>query len=580
MEPVDLPRPVGAPAGAPVPSSAWRWLLAGSAAAVALYAILQLAGPPWERASSILIVLVVLAGLGAIVVGIVRYRPDHQLAWWLIAAGYLFAFIGEVRNRLRPFAPFPSSRDALFLVSYALFIIGFLIMARARISGRRGGEAVLDSLIVIVALMLLTFHFVLFPLVLGPYVESPLVPLAAQAAAVAYLMGDFLLLAVAVLVVAGGPLRPGPVALLVVGVGLMLVDDAVSTAMLVGAAEQLQVAWLLSYALGGAAALHPSMRALTEPAPVQPRRLSLARVALLVVIAVVIPMLVDPLIPPLSPLPTSFLWTGVSLLALLVFARLGGLSLAMNAQVRGYEELLDRTVRAKEQERLQIAADLHDGTIQRLAAMGITAELVRRRLAKGDQEGAGTLLERLGAELGDEVADLRRVLAELRPALLEAMGLASALRAYVDDFERRTGIRCFLRLDAGARLDQARETILYRVVQEMLTNIAKHARARQVWIRLDVVAGATELSIRDDGVGFDATNLETLVDQGHYGLAGARERVELAGGAFRVSSRPGRGTTIMVSLPPSAASGNPISGGPPPAGRAAASSTWRETHGS
>jgi len=291
------------------------------------------------------------------------------------------------------------------------------------------------------------------------------------------------------------------------------------------------------------------MRVMTEPASIRPPRLGLVRIGLLVASVVFTPLL-TPFGPPWQPLPTAILSFGTIVLALLVFARVAGLTLSMRAQVQRYEGLLGKVVRAKEQERLQVAADLHDGAIQRLASMGLTAELVRRRLERGNHDSAGRLLEQLTDELGEEVADLRRVVFELRPPVVEEMGLVRALRAYVADFQERTGVRCTLDADPDTALDQARETTLYRVVQEVLTNVAKHAKARRVWIWLTVAAGAVELTIHDDGVGFDTSTLSELVDQSHFGLAGIRERVDLVGGHFRITSHPRKGTTVTVSLPP------------------------------
>jgi signal transduction histidine kinase len=94
------------------------------------------------------------------------------------------------------------------------------------------------------------------------------------------------------------------------------------------------------------------------------------------------------------------------------------------------------------------------------------------------------------------------------------------------------------------------ETIVYRVTQEALTNVSKHAQARHVWIRLSAEEHAVDLTIRDDGIGFDPTEAARLLKDGHFGLAGMRERVELGGGRLELDSRPGEGTTIGVELPP------------------------------
>jgi signal transduction histidine kinase len=154
-----------------------------------------------------------------------------------------------------------------------------------------------------------------------------------------------------------------------------------------------------------------------------------------------------------------------------------------------------------------------------------------------------------------------------------AVDLAGALRAYVDSFERDTGIRSYLRFGPGGRLDGTRATLLNQVVQAVLANVAKHAGARHVWIGFDEAAGATELDIRHDGAGLDPAARGGPADQGHDELTWAREQVELAGGLFRVNSHQARGSIIMVSLPPPSDRRRPAVATPPPTGKAPAGST-------
>jgi signal transduction histidine kinase len=558
----------GPPVGLePVPSSAWQWLLIGSAAVLAVDVPMWLAGPPLRSVAAVLAMLVIGAALVAVVAGMLRYRPAHPLAWRLIVAGFVVAVVGEALAKLDPSATYPSAKDVCFLAMYALLVAGIGVMARARIQGA-GRAAVLDSLIVTIALGLIAAEFLVFPLLVEPYLGDPTLSGAARWITIGALVGDMLLLAGGVLLAAGGPLHPPSLVLLLTGVALQLVDDTVSAALMSDSAVS-SVARLLSYSFLGAAALHPSMRALTEPAPPRAPHLSVVRVALLVVAAVLTPLIVLSVASARHPTLAGGLLAVAVVLAILVFARIWGLSAAISAQSSRYQRLLDENVRAREDERLQIAADLHDGPIQRLTSMGLTAELARRRLAKGNKTGTARLLEQLTGDLGDEVMSLRRVMVELRPPVLEEWGLSEALHAYVADFERRTGIKCLIRARTGERFDHSRETILYRVTQEALTNVAKHARADHVWIALSATGGTVGLVIRDDGDGFDPATLDVLVDEGHFGLAGIRQRVEVAGGTFKVSSEPGKGTTIVVSLPPPGEVAAGLAGmGAPPAGRA------------
>jgi two-component system sensor histidine kinase UhpB len=229
--------------------------------------------------------------------------------------------------------------------------------------------------------------------------------------------------------------------------------------------------------------------------------------------------------------------------------RISGLSKSITAQSIRDQRLLDQAVRAKEDERLQVAADLHDGPIQRLSAMRLTIELARRRLRRGHSGDVAGLLEQLNGELGEEVMSLRRVMVELRAPVLDEWGIREALYAFAADFQQRTGIACAVSANAARELDRSRETIIYRVTQEALTNVARHARAHHVWIDLDDEDHAVDLTIRDDGAGFDAATLSEVIEQGHFGLAGIRQRVELGGGSCDISSAPGAGTTISVRLP-------------------------------
>jgi signal transduction histidine kinase len=559
----EAPVPGGMARRTAVPEGAWGYLLVLAAVTIGAYTGLRLTGPPRQPAAIGLYLVVVVVGLGSVVVGMRTHRPAYPAAWWLLLAGYAVSLAGEVQDQLTPGAAFPSIRDATFLASYVLFIAALLLMARARIVDGHGGEAALDSLIVTIAFILLCCRFLAFPTVLQPYLANAAVSQTAHAAAIAYLVADALLLAMAVLVVAGRSLRPVPVALLVAAVTLILVDDSFSTARTVAGNGPVTVGLLSSYALAGAAALHPSMPALTQPTGTIRPSLTRLRIGLLLAAVTLTALVLGVDEASLSPGLASFLVVGVVALALLVFARLGGLADAITGQVRRYERLLDLSVRGAEQERVQVAADLHDGPIQRLVTIELAAELAKRQFAKGNYQGVSEALAELTDDLGQEIEGLRRVMVELRPPALEELGLAQALAAYAAEFERRTGIRCDLSLDLAADLGPPRETILYRVMVEVLTNVVKHAKAKHAWIGVTATPDIATLTIRDDGGGFDPATLQGMVEHGHFGLAGARHRVEFAGGEFMVASQPGMGTTISVQLPLPPPTGSRL---PPPAG--------------
>jgi signal transduction histidine kinase len=224
---------------------------------------------------------------------------------------------------------------------------------------------------------------------------------------------------------------------------------------------------------------------------------------------------------------------------------MAGLAGRITEQVAERRLLLDRTVQATEEERVRIAANLHDGPIQRLAALGYTASGARRQVERGEPADTEALASLEGG-IRDEVAALRQVMAELRPPVLDELGLAAALDAYGDDFRRRCGIACVVRTSSDVRLRPSLETLVCRLVHEALINVEKHAAARAVEISLAVEPGRARLEVSDDGVGFDVAR---AIGRDHFGLASMRQRVETAGGSWGIHSHPGRGTTITARLP-------------------------------
>ena len=297
---------------------------------------------------------------------------------------------------------------------------------------------------------------------------------------------------------------------------------------------------MLALLLRGAAALHPSMPLLTEPAPRATRTLSRPRLALLAGVATIAPA-VD-VIQDLrrAPRPTMVIAGATVVLFVLALARLRGLAIEVGAQAER-QRLLSRILRATEEERTRIASDLHDGPIQQLTALGIVAQRARRRLARDQRSDADELMEQVHAGVRTEVEALRRLMTELRPPVLDERGLVAALRDHVDAFAHRTGLACQTQLDLPGRLDPEVETVLYRVVQESLTNVAKHACANNVSIHLMEQGDAVALDVRDDGVGFEPARASRLLRAGHFGLASMRERVSLVGGPWEVQAVPGRG---------------------------------------
>jgi two-component system sensor histidine kinase UhpB len=208
-------------------------------------------------------------------------------------------------------------------------------------------------------------------------------------------------------------------------------------------------------------------------------------------------------------------------------------------------ELLQRLLVAYEEERRRIARDLHDHAGQMMTALIIQlAQLADQAEATGNP-----LVESLRQLRGlaqQALDDLRKLVHELRPAILDDLGLTAAIRWYVETYVRPAGLETEVEVQGlGERLPAEVETVAFRIVQEALTNVLRHARARHVQVRLLRRDGTLFALVRDDGVGFDPEE----VSRRTFGIAGMRERAELVGGGVQVLSAPGAGTTVLARLP-------------------------------
>lgn len=217
---------------------------------------------------------------------------------------------------------------------------------------------------------------------------------------------------------------------------------------------------------------------------------------------------------------------------------------AFSSMVRRLEHERERTasavLHAQESERARMARDLHDEANQALTAVLLRLEASAQN-APEDLRAELRATQEAAAQAMEELLRLAR---ELRPAALDDLGLASALRTKVDEVARRTGMRAELRLDQKAfeRLTREEQLVVYRFVQEGLSNVTRHARARRVRVEVRCAAGGTLTSVADDGIGFERAG------GGGIGLAGMRERAALAGGRVDIRSAPGVGTTIELRL--------------------------------
>jgi PAS domain S-box-containing protein len=206
-----------------------------------------------------------------------------------------------------------------------------------------------------------------------------------------------------------------------------------------------------------------------------------------------------------------------------------------------------RVVEVQEEERRHLARELHDEIGQSLTAIGITLQAVKR------SGGAAELpqLEECIGIVDHAIQQVRHLSLDLRPAMLDDLGLVSALRWYLDHQAQRVGYRARLAADIDeARVGPAIAIAAFRVAQEALTNVARHARARRVDVRLRLPNGDLRLVVRDDGAGFDPEATHQRGDCGEgLGLLGMRERAALLGGRVKIRSAPGRGTEVRLTIP-------------------------------
>jgi signal transduction histidine kinase len=214
------------------------------------------------------------------------------------------------------------------------------------------------------------------------------------------------------------------------------------------------------------------------------------------------------------------------------------------ATARGAEaRRLRDSIAAAEAERRRWARDLHDETLQGLGAIKLALSAALR----GDPDAARAQVTGAVSQLESEIAALRGIIADLRPPALDELGLEAALRTLAERVGALNGWQLELDLQLGERrLDAELETIAYRVAQEALTNVVKHAGATHVQLMLRATASALELRVRDDGRGVDAV---TPRRAGGYGIIGMRERAEVGGGHLRVEQRGGAGTSVALTLP-------------------------------
>ncbi|OAB47698.1 sensor histidine kinase [Paenibacillus antarcticus] len=217
---------------------------------------------------------------------------------------------------------------------------------------------------------------------------------------------------------------------------------------------------------------------------------------------------------------------------------------AKNRQLIGLKIIL-----AQEEERKRIAREIHDGPAQLLANLVLRTEIVERMLVKQEFRMVQDEIVDLKGQVRASLEEIRKVIFNLRPMALDDLGLIPTLRKYIYDFEEKMRIRTLIETRGKEhRLSSAMEAAMYRLVQEALTNVAKHAQASYVVVEITYQAQMVKIVVQDNGCGLRLDQLEKK-SQDHFGIIGMRERVELLDGRMEIESALNDGTKIIIHIP-------------------------------
>jgi signal transduction histidine kinase len=225
---------------------------------------------------------------------------------------------------------------------------------------------------------------------------------------------------------------------------------------------------------------------------------------------------------------------------------------ALTQKAEELQRLLQITVQVQEEERTRIARDLHDGSNQLITGTLYEIQAAEESLLHDRKDTALKTLETAKELLRKIEAENRRIISGLRPAVLDAQGLVSALQWHVNTYLEQYSIAYTLRVSGqSVRLPAEVETAVYRIVQESLNNVAAHAQAREVQIQIGFRPAQLRVVIEDNGIGFDYERARTATT-GRMGLIGIRERAQSIGGHVEIQSIRGQGTRITLKVPLSA----------------------------
>lgn len=206
-------------------------------------------------------------------------------------------------------------------------------------------------------------------------------------------------------------------------------------------------------------------------------------------------------------------------------------------------------IRAQEEERKRVAREIHDGPAQSMANIVMRAEFCLKLLDINPSLVSGELIA-LQQLVRQSLGDVRKIIFDLRPMVLDDLGLIPALKRYLEEYEAQNNIHVeFVFMGKEMRFDASLEVASFRIIQEALTNTKKHAQATKIIIKMELIQSRINVYVKDNGCGFQIETSKPRHDGSGYGLMGMRERIQLLKGALNVLSAPGKGTEINFWLP-------------------------------
>ena len=537
-------------------------VLAAGVAFAAAYGAVILAGPPDAYLQFLSYYVYQVAPIATLLLSllpVVRTRGLERLGWAALAALLVAWTAGDLMYtyynlRFGEDPPFPGVTDVVYYAGYLAFLGGIAILAfpRERVRDTRW---LVDAAIIITAVGSVSWTFILQPIVR----ESGYSPRDA-AVAMGYPVLDFALVALTVVAMyAGGGRISRRILLLMLSAVALGVADSVYTYMVstVGydsTANPTDVGYILSYGIMAACFVLPREQEQARAGAHQ------SVTGLLLPYAVAAAMLAFTVVQTAREGSQEVLLFGAAAVVALVIAR-QFMTLAEN--LRLYRELgqasdarrslLDKVVRAQEDERHRLTFELHDGPVQALSFLATRIGAARKFASRGETERAEKILGEVETTLSREVQGLRDLMTDLRPPSLEERGLVEAIRDLGQGMIREAGVRLSVTGTIGQRPSASTESMIYRVVQEALTNVRKHAGASTVTVSFEDTPAELRIEVCDDGRGFDVEAVTAGPREGHYGILGITERVDMLGGACAWQSAPGEGTVLRVSVPAASA---------------------------